>query len=157
MAQLHWEMLATRDGGELVPLAVLKPFARQLRTTYSPAPTRPRRPGETFRALVIGDPGDPAKGQDLPGARREAVKVYELLDAQSDVDVDARIGAPGTLREGQLQGIHRPSGSMCCPASCAGTTTSSTTRATATSIPRSRTASAGFSLPASSRLVISAA
>ena len=104
-AQLHWEMLATRDGGEFVPLSVRKPFARQLRTTYSPAPTRPRRPGDTFRALVIGDPGDPAKRQDLPGARREAVKVFELLDAQPAIDVDARIGAPGTPREGPLQAI----------------------------------------------------
>ena len=104
-AQLHWEMLATSDGGEPVPLSVRKPFARQLRTTYSPAPTRPRRPGDTFRALVIGDPGDPAKRQDLPGARREAVKVYELLEAQPDIHVDARIGAPGTPRDGPLLNI----------------------------------------------------
>ncbi len=108
-AQLHWEMLATRDGGESKPLSVRKPFARQLRTTYSPAPTRPRRPGDRFRALVIGDPGDPAKRQDLPGARREAVKVYELLHAQPDIDVDARIGAPGTPRDGPF-GDHQAGG-----------------------------------------------
>ena len=35
----------TRDGGESVPLSVRKPFARQLRTTYSPAPTRPQAAG----------------------------------------------------------------------------------------------------------------
>jgi pimeloyl-ACP methyl ester carboxylesterase len=104
-AQLHWEMLATSDGGESKPLSVRKPFARQLRTTYSPAPTRPRRPGDEFRALVIGDPGDPAKHQDLPGARREAVKVYALLNQAPKIHVDARIGAPGTPREGLPQGI----------------------------------------------------
>jgi pimeloyl-ACP methyl ester carboxylesterase len=104
-AQLHWEMLATRDGGESKPLAVRKPLARQLRTTYSPAPTRPRRPGDKLRALVVGDPGDPAKRQDLPGASREAVKVYELLDAHPGIDVDARIGAPGTPRDGPLLNV----------------------------------------------------
>jgi hypothetical protein len=105
MAQLHWEMLSTSNGDGGPPLAVQRPLARQLRTTYSPDPTRPRRPGETFRALIVGDPGDPAKGEDLPGARNEAIKVLEILDAHPRVDVDARIGAPSVPREGALQGV----------------------------------------------------
>jgi pimeloyl-ACP methyl ester carboxylesterase len=105
MAQLHWEMLAPGEGNGVVPLAVRRPFARQLRTTYSPAPTRSRRPGEAFRALIIGDPGDPARGEDLPGARSEALKVKEILDGQPGIVVDARIGAPSVPREGPLQGV----------------------------------------------------
>jgi hypothetical protein len=105
MAQLHWEMLATSEGAGVVPLAVQRPFARQLRTTYSPAPTRPRRPGEEFRALIVGDPGDPARGDDLPGARSEALKVTEILRGRPGIVVDARIGAPSVPREGPLQGV----------------------------------------------------
>jgi pimeloyl-ACP methyl ester carboxylesterase len=105
MAQLNWEMLATDNGGGGAPLAVRRPFARQLRTTYSPAPTRLRRPGEQFRALIVGDPGDPVEGHDLPGARNEALKVKEILDGRPGIVVDARIGAPSVPREGPLQGV----------------------------------------------------
>ena len=99
LARLHWEMQPDVIGadGELVPLSVRKPFARQLRTTYSPAPTRPTRSTGELRALVIGDPGDPEKGEDLPGARTEALKVKELLEARDGVVVEARIGAPERL------------------------------------------------------------
>jgi CHAT domain len=104
LARLHWEMQPedVGDDDDIVPLSVRKPFARQLRTPYSPAPTRPARLTGKFKALVIGDPGDPEKGEDLPGARSEALKVYELLDARDDVDVEARIGAPNAPREGAL-------------------------------------------------------
>lgn len=107
MARLHWEMLAsaTNDSSDVVPLAVRKPFARQLRTTYSPAPTRPRRAGAQFRALIVGDPGDPEQGEDLPGARSEALKVKELLESREEICVDARIGAPNVAREGPLHGV----------------------------------------------------
>jgi hypothetical protein len=107
LARVHWEMLATAvsDESEPVPVAVRKTLARQLRTTYSPAPIRPSRLGRQFRALVIGDPGDPDKGEDLPGARTEALKVKELLEARGDIAVDARIGAPNVPREGPLYGI----------------------------------------------------
>ena len=105
MAQLNWEMLATGNGAGVMPLSVQRPFARQLRTTYSPDPTRPRRPGEEFRVLIVGDPGDPANGDDLPGARSEALKVKEILDGQPGIVVDARIGAPSVPREGALQGV----------------------------------------------------
>ena len=106
MAQVHWEMLANlaSDGGPQRPLAVDLPLARQLRTQYSPSPLPPRPPRNSLRALVIGDPGDPAKGEDLPGARREALRVVELLKSR-DVDVVARIGAPSAPREGELAGV----------------------------------------------------
>ena len=35
--------------------------------------------------LIVGDPGDPAKGDDLPGARSEALKVKEILDGQPGI------------------------------------------------------------------------
>lgn len=105
MARLHWEMLAVNDNGGFVPLAVRKPLARQLRTTYSPSPIRPHRTMKEFRALIIGDPGDPEQGEDLPGARSEALKVKEILEARGDLVVEARIGAPSVPREGALSGI----------------------------------------------------
>ena len=46
---------------------------------------------------MIGDPGDPAKGHDLPGARSEAVAVVNLLRSDAinvEIEVEARIGAP---------------------------------------------------------------
>jgi hypothetical protein len=58
-----------------------------------------------FRALIIGDPGDPEQGEDLPGARSEALKVKEILEARGDLVVEARIGAPSVPREGALSGI----------------------------------------------------
>jgi hypothetical protein len=105
-ARIHWEMLAAgaREDGRGQPLAVSQQVARQLRTTYSPSPAPPHRRGEKCRALVIGDPGDPEKGHDLPGARSEALTVKNLLE-EHGVDVDARIGAPSVPREGPLQGV----------------------------------------------------
>jgi pimeloyl-ACP methyl ester carboxylesterase len=105
LARLHWEMQPDdmRDDDEdVVPLSVRRPLARQLRTAYSPAPTRPVRPDGRLKALVIGDPGDPEKQEDLPGARSEALKVKELLEASGEIDVEARIGAPNVPREDAL-------------------------------------------------------
>jgi hypothetical protein len=104
MAQVHWEMLARGSEDEAKPVSVEFPVARQLRTTYSPAPLTPARPDGTLKALVIGDPGDPARGQSLPGARSEALRVAELLRGRR-VDVTARIGAPTVPREGKLAEI----------------------------------------------------
>jgi hypothetical protein len=56
-----------------------------------------------LRALVVGDPGDPAAGDALPGARREALAVVRLLRAKG-LDVTALIGAPGAARDGELRG-----------------------------------------------------
>jgi pimeloyl-ACP methyl ester carboxylesterase len=106
-APVHWELLAASpaDSGGSEPLSVQLPFARQLRTVYSPAPLpRPVAQGK-IRALVIGDPGDPATGDSLEGARVEALRVVEILSEREDVEVDARIGAPSVPREGALSGI----------------------------------------------------
>ena len=92
MARVHWEMLAAEDGAP--PLSVTNPLARQLRTIYSAPPSANPRSDQKRTALVIGDPGDPAKGHSLPGARREAIRVVEILTARG-VEVTARIGAPG--------------------------------------------------------------
>ena len=104
-ARLAWELisLAARHDGTPQPLALEIPFARQLRTAYSPAPaTVPdARP---LRALVIGDPGDPREDQDLPGARREAIAVARFL-ADRGVQVEARIGAPSARRGAELRGL----------------------------------------------------
>ena len=107
LARLHWEMQPEQgsQNGEPWPLSVRKPFARQLRTAYSPAPVRPARPGGGLRALVIGDPGDPEKDQDLPGAMTEALKVKELLESHDGVFVEARIGAPGPSRADELYDV----------------------------------------------------
>lgn len=106
LARVHWEMLARvgSDGGPQVPLSVSAPLARQIRTQYSPSPLPPRPPRDRLRALVIGDPGDPAKGEDLPGAQREALRVAELL-TERGVTVETRVGAPSVPREGPLRDV----------------------------------------------------
>jgi len=112
MAQVHWEMCAGGSGGDSdgEPLGIRFPVARQLRTTYSPAPARSATLDRPLRVLVVGDPGDPAEGHDLPGARREALAVYDLLSARAAepdgrLEVEARIGAPSVPREGPLAGV----------------------------------------------------
>jgi pimeloyl-ACP methyl ester carboxylesterase len=104
LARVHWEMQPDVAGGDgdVVPVSVRKPFARQMRTSYSPAPARPTRPTGDLRALVIGDPGDPEKGEDLPGARAEALMVKALLEDTPAVVVESRIGAPGGARGDDL-------------------------------------------------------
>jgi len=100
-AKIHWEMLA-RDLSaplEAEPLGVQVEVARQLRTTYSPPPIEARRREGPLRALVVGDPGDPAEGHDLPGARDEALRVREILLGHR-VEVTALIGAPNSPRRG---------------------------------------------------------
>jgi hypothetical protein len=80
-ARLPWEFLTddAYDNGEtVVPVAVRTPVARQLRTTYASVVGEDAEGGE-LRALVIGDPGDPQRGQNLPQARTEALEVAEVL------------------------------------------------------------------------------
>jgi hypothetical protein len=103
MARVLWEMVSTTVDGA-VPVALRSAFARQLRTGYSPPPTTPWRSGGRLRALVVGDPGDPAAGESLPGARREALEVAALLRAKG-LDVVVMIGAPSARREPALRGI----------------------------------------------------
>ena len=100
MATVPWEMFQRADDPE--PLAVRRPLARQLRTSYSARPpeytTRPR-----LRALVIGDPAGPPN--TLEESRNEALKVRDLLQ-QRGFDVVLRVGAPedGT-GAGPIKGI----------------------------------------------------
>jgi hypothetical protein len=94
LARVHWEMMASDLGtATAAPLAVQKQVARQLRTEYSPPPAPEANPGKARRALVIGDPGDPAKGHNLPGARREALRVAEILQAKGLEEVACYVGA----------------------------------------------------------------
>jgi pimeloyl-ACP methyl ester carboxylesterase len=94
LARVHWEMLAAEldtTGGK--PVGVRKQVARQLRTEYSPPPAPETNPSTAQRALVIGDPGDPARGMNLPGARREALRVAEVLRAKGVAEVACYVGA----------------------------------------------------------------
>jgi hypothetical protein len=96
-------MLATPgdEGDTPEPIALKRSVARQLRTAYSPPPSREVAPGPKLRALVIGDPGDPERRYDLPEARREAVEVYKLL-TERGVETTALIGAPNLPRTEDL-------------------------------------------------------
>ncbi|PLX54600.1 MAG: hypothetical protein C0629_16790 [Chromatiales bacterium] len=112
MAKVHWEMIAqdATRGTDGKALGLSVQVARQLRTAYStvPAAELPRKGSLT--ALVIGDPGDPALGHDLPGARREAMEVAAFLES-CGVNVTLMIGAPGSPSE-QFKGEAVPSASM---------------------------------------------
>jgi len=107
MAQVHWEMMAQslESSEDNLPIGINTMMARQLRTTYSPPPISSRKPNEAVRALVIGDPGDPdKKGLNLPGAKEEALAIYELLRSEG-VKVDVRIGAAKVPRDKELRKI----------------------------------------------------
>lgn len=102
-AQIPWEILASgSEIGHEQPLAIRAQVARQMRTTYSGSPTTGGRSGRNIRALIIGDPGDPLAGHNLPGAEREAFAVYDLL-RKKNIDVDLVVGAPGSGRTGRLR------------------------------------------------------
>jgi hypothetical protein len=105
-AGIQWEMIDCphETGNGWRALALDRPLARQLRTSYSPTPLAGSRAGTSLRALVIGDPGDPGKGLSLEGARREALEVGALLRSRG-VEVDLLVGAPGPGRGAELQGI----------------------------------------------------
>ena len=106
LARVHWEMMAGYEGGAGAPraLGLSTAIARQLRTTYSPPPAPAPPPVSQLRALVVGDPGDPMKGDSLAGARREAQRVADQLRSRS-VDVVELIGAPDAAGAGPLPGI----------------------------------------------------
>ena len=95
LAELHWEVMAFEPEAAHEPfhLGLRSSVARQLRTAYSPPPEPVPEPDTPLRALVIGDPGDPAEGFDLPGARREAEAVARRL-AAAGIETVRRIGAP---------------------------------------------------------------
>ena len=94
-AQLPWEFLtdsAYESGQDPLPLALRTPIARQLRTTYSRAVADYAEPTH-LRALVVADPGPPAR--KLPGARAEGIALAKLLRSRG-VDVSLFVGPPGT-------------------------------------------------------------
>lgn len=104
-ARIQWEMVdSLREATTSQPLALDRPVARQLRTSYSPTPSRPLSSGTQLRALVIGDPGNPEQGFQLEGARREALEVAQLLRSRG-VYVDLLVGAPSKTRPSELDGI----------------------------------------------------
>ncbi|MEU6883369.1 CHAT domain-containing protein [Streptomyces sp. NPDC046712] len=99
-ALVPWEFLADvkqRSGEESAPLAVRTPLSRQLRTPYSRVITEEAAVGP-LKALVIGDPGDPEKGFQLPGARSEALAVATRLSSLG-VDVTLFVGAANSTRQ----------------------------------------------------------
>lgn len=99
-ARLPWEFLTDDafDSGQVVePLAVRTPVARQLRTTYAGIAGEDGEAHE-LRALVIGDPGDPRQGQNLPQAREEAKEVAGVLRAHG-VTVRLFLGGDATDAE----------------------------------------------------------
>ncbi|MEU9719633.1 CHAT domain-containing protein [Streptomyces sp. NPDC047976] len=99
-ASVPWEFLTEgrQTGGERrAPLAIRTQLSRQLRTPYSRVLTEAPANGP-LRALVIGDPGDPEKGFQLPGARSEALAVAKQLSALG-VKVRLFVGAVNSDRE----------------------------------------------------------
>ena len=108
MAGVPWEVvqynaddlvaLPERDrpnGGEALSYLGLRiPIARQLRTTLSPAPSFEGERTGPVQALIIGDPGDRRREENLEGARREALAVYETLSSLG-IEVTLLLGAPG--------------------------------------------------------------
>ncbi|MDY7092989.1 MAG: CHAT domain-containing protein [Acidobacteriota bacterium] len=105
-ARIPFEMLpsdAAKAGGEAPFLALSTTVSRQLRTTYSPPPVV--KLPTVQRALVIGDPGDPKRGHDLPGAREEARRAVRILRSKG-WHVDALIGVSvGRDRQGDEPGF----------------------------------------------------
>ncbi|MFE0699818.1 CHAT domain-containing protein [Streptomyces sp. NPDC058872] len=98
-ALVPWEFLADvkqHSGERDDPLAVRTPLSRQLRTPYSRVITEEVDAGP-LKALVIGDPGDPEKGFQLPGARNEALAVSTQL-SRLGVEVTLFVGAADSSR-----------------------------------------------------------
>ena len=93
LSRVQWEMLPSTDSDyDYRPLGVARPVARQLRTPYSPRIGEPPL-RQQLRALIIGDPGDPALAHSLKDAQDEARDVFALLK-ERDVDALLLIGGP---------------------------------------------------------------
>lgn len=114
-ATVPWEMLCNPndDKQEAEPLGLRRHVARQLRTEYSPPPSLAPGRGRQLRILVVGDPGSPADGNSLPGARNEALNVVKILgdlrDRGANLEVKAMIGAPSVKDDPRLTRIDRAS------------------------------------------------
>ena len=95
-AAVPWELLAADAGDHAGSgcLGLKAALARQLRTTNSPPPSVGGR-WSLRRALIIGDPGVPGGGGQLPAARSEAEEVARLL-TEAKIDIDLFIGSDAT-------------------------------------------------------------
>lgn len=99
-AVVPWELLTSTSQAagpreEAEPLAIQQCLSRQMRSAY--ARTDPEESSvEGMRALVVGDPGDPCRGQSLPEARIEAAAVAGVL-REHKIEVDLFIGSPGSI------------------------------------------------------------
>ena len=104
MAAVPWEVMQV-DADDLmtslselepamVHLGLARPIARQLRTSLSPTSSVIAKGRGPLRALIIGDPGDPDRGESLPGAKREALAMAALFKSLN-VEVQLLLGAPG--------------------------------------------------------------
>lgn len=103
-ARLPWELLAVGAALRAEPWAVAQRVARQLRTQYSAPPVPFAEREGPLRALVIGDPGDPARGESLSGAAAEAHEVARILRGHG-VEVELRVGAPDADGYGPTPGV----------------------------------------------------
>ncbi|HYW50665.1 MAG TPA: CHAT domain-containing protein [Gemmatimonadaceae bacterium] len=104
MAAVPWEVMQVDADDIMSPVADLepamvhlglaRPIARQLRTTLSPSSSIVSKGRGPLRALIIGDPGSPERGESLAGARREALAMAALFKSLK-VDVHLLLGPPG--------------------------------------------------------------
>ena len=104
MAAVPWEVMQVdsddimSSGPEteaaMVHLGLARPVARQLRTSLSPSSAQFSMMRGPLRALIVGDPGDVARGESLPGARAEALAMEKLLKSLN-VEVKLLLGAQG--------------------------------------------------------------
>jgi hypothetical protein len=98
-AAVPWELLTSTaqafgPSEESEPLAIQQCLSRQMRSTYARTDLE-ESSVEGMRALVVGDPGDPSRGQSLAESRVEAAAVAEVL-RKHKIEVDLFIGSPGS-------------------------------------------------------------
>ena len=104
MAAVPWEvmqvdaddMMSSAPEAEvaMVHLGLARPVSRQLRTSLSPSSAQISMMRGPLRALIVGDPGDPDRGESLPGARAEALAMEALLKSLK-VEVKLLLGSQG--------------------------------------------------------------
>lgn len=99
-ARIPWEILGRLDEGTSTaePMALSGQVSRQLRTQYSPPPSRDPPPSKPLRALVIGDPG--TGDHALPNAREEAIAVDRIM-RDCGIEVTTLIGPPDLEGKGE--------------------------------------------------------
>ena len=101
MAAVPWEVMqvdsddmissAPEADAVMVHLGLARPVSRQLRTSLSPSSATISLARGPLKALIIGDPGDPDRGESLPGARNEALAMEALMKSLN-VEVKLLLG-----------------------------------------------------------------